>query len=139
MAKKQVAVSLRKPPPPADLEALVIQASNEAVESSPKSDVRELRVEAPSADAFVGTKAGSTPGMRAVTVQLPEAVVDRLLAYCRLHERELGDVVAEIIARHLAAQRPDGMLSFEAVIQWVRAQLTFVSSFRARIMDVIRV
>ena len=135
MAKKQVAVSLRKPPPPAELAALVIEASNESVAAARKSDVRELREAAPSADAFVGAvKTPQIPGKRALTVQLPESVVDRLLAYCRLHERDLNDVVAEIIAQHLAAQNP-AKLSFESALRWVRERLGFVMSLRARVLQ----
>jgi hypothetical protein len=130
MAKKQVAVSLRKPPPPADLAALVVESVH--LDAGPTSDVRELRAEAPKADAFVGAAKNEktwepVPGKRSITVQLPESVVDRLLAYCRLHERELNDVVAEIIARHLAEQRP-ATSSFESAMRWVRSQLTILSS-----------
>lgn len=131
MAKKQVAVSLRKPPPPAELASLVIEAAR-------KSDVRELRSDAPVADAFVGAvkppPSVHVPGKRTLTVQLPESVVDRLLAYCRLHERDLNDVVAEIIAQHLAAQSPM-KFTFESALRWVRDRLGFVSSLRARVLQ----
>jgi hypothetical protein len=134
MAKKQVAVSLRKPPPPADLAALVVEAAAQSNDAAPKSDVRELRAEAPKADAFVGAaRSVDVPGKRSITVQLPESVVDRLLAYCRLHERELNDVVAEIVARHLAAQSP-ARFSLEAALEWVRSQVTLVFSLRDRIV-----
>jgi len=138
MAKKQVAVSLRKPPPPADLEKLVVDAVNDAGSPRPVSDVRELKADAPQADAFVSAaKPASVPGMRAVTVQLPEAVVERLLAYCRLHERELNDVVAEIIARHLASQRPSSQVekAFDTAYEWVRSQLVVMTSLRTRVLQ----
>jgi hypothetical protein len=154
MAKKQVAVSLRKPPPPADLAKLVVEAVTDAGSSGPASDVRELKAQAPQADAFVvAAKPASVPGMRAVTVQLPEAVVERLLAYCRLHERELNDVVAEIIGRHLAAQYASSSVekrvengaersaekgvetAFETAYAWVRSQLVVMTSLRTRVLQ----
>ncbi|MEO7092586.1 MAG: hypothetical protein ABI175_04995 [Polyangiales bacterium] len=146
MAKKQVAVSLRKPPPPADLAALVVEGVQSSFpEAGPISDVRELRAEAPKADAFVATRPIDLPGKRSITVQLPEATVERLLAFCRLHERDVNDVVAEILARHLAVQTPsqegvssDG-LSLDALMQWMGAQLTVLAShalaFRARVVQ----
>lgn len=154
MAKKQVSVSLRKPPPPADLERLVVDAiriaptRNGDDTPAPSSDVRELRPspsarsETPPAlaDAFVGAppsiaKSTGIPGVKSITVELPQDVADRLLAFCTLHRRDVNDVVAEIIVRHLAAQTANDPIGVEALVAWVRSKLKLVTQWRDRLMQ----
>jgi hypothetical protein len=181
MAKKSVAVSLRKPPP-ADLAALVVEAVAPAIEeiafdSVPQASsdaaprratkrkrpvrapatAQEAAVEAPppattspsfwhadveEADAFVSR----ATMRRNTTIQLPQDVADRLAAFCTLHGREANDVVAEIIAAHLAAQRPSNTslralfeaaatATFERLVTWIREKLRLVVEVRNRVVS----
>src|SRR5262249_4164997 len=95
MAKKQISVSLRKPPPPADLEKLVVESV--VAPKKPTSDVRELA----SVTDFV---AKAKAGYCTITIDLPEKVADQLAQFCAQSGRDVHDVVAEILAKHFAAQ-----------------------------------
>ncbi len=146
MAKKQISVSLRKPPPPADLEKLVVQS----VTSGPTSDVRELSSPAPAAASEVeGFVARAKPktGFCTITVDLPENVADRLMAFCAESGRDVHDVVAEILAKHFASQMqgesekaqpaaatPAMPTKMEALVGWLRERLQLAGAMRSRLM-----
>ncbi len=188
MAKKRVAVSLRKPPPPADLAKLVVEAAQDAMTPPPSSDVRETttapRDVAPrGADAFVAAApkvelaeapislepfepfvlhevvplpppvaakieapvavvepaipavktsaivSGTTP----IVVRLPDSVAARLETFCKENGREVDELIAEILARHLAARTSDPQSAFDSVYRWVRAKIEVVTTFRDRL------
>jgi hypothetical protein len=91
MAKKQVGVSLRKPPPPADIDAFVA--------SAPTSDVRDL---APSAarDVVIATASGRQ--LREVTVYLPVDLARRLSMACVESDKDVSNYVASKLEEELA-------------------------------------
>ena len=150
MAKKNVAVSLRKPPPPADLQKMVVAAAmprvSEAVmpTTTTKSDVRELASEAK--ETFVA-QAKTKPGFRSITIDLPEHVADKLMSFCSLHERDVHEVVAEIIAKHLAEATASKMPEkapeippppMDLLVAWVKERVRIVGSMRDRIFHLGR-
>src|ERR1700677_3882257 len=93
MGKKQVAVSLRKPPP-ADPDAFV--AAEKAERPAPAAP----RVaEGPS----VATRAGER---REVTVYLPPELARRLSVRCLELDRDVSNVVSEALASALTAPQP---------------------------------
>jgi hypothetical protein len=163
MAKKQISVSLRKPPPPADLERLVVEAvvapksdrapkkttanvhdlasappanSVESVESvaSPASTVSEL-------EELV---AKAKPGVCTITVDLPEKVADQLAQFCAQSGRDVHDVVAEILAKHFAerlqtavepgAPASSASTTMDAIVAWVRDRIRVAGAMRERLM-----
>lgn len=187
MAKKRVAVSLRKPPPPADLEKLVVEAAQDAITPPPSSDVRETTtapkdVAPRDADAFVAAALPGEPiepieptepiepkpsimseladevvplpppvvakteekpankvdaivsGTTPIVVRLPDAVAARLETFCKENGREVDELVAEILARHLAKTRNEPADAFESLYRWVRAKIEVVTTFRQRLV-----
>ena len=198
MAKKHVAVSLRRPPPPADLESLVVAAAGPQLAAlkaeSGRDSLKKSRRRAPvapaiepaviasandagivdaldvavetkvvpvAADAFVGIHdahdvhdvhptddlpSAARADVRTLTLELPTAVVDRLLAYCKLHGRDVHEVVADILARHLAqdgsvatdSTTAQAIASLAALVDWVRARLRLVASIRRRLVELGR-
>ena len=93
MAKKQVGVSLRKPPPPADIDAFVA--------SAPTSDVRDLAPSpAPARDMIVATASGRQ--LREVTVYLPVDLARRLSIACVESDKDVSNYVASKLEEELA-------------------------------------
>ena len=93
MAKKQVGVSLRKPPPPADLDAFVA--------SGPQSDVRELAQSAAPVRDMVVTTAGGRQ-LREVTVYLPVDLARRLSIACVETDKDVSNYIASKLEEELA-------------------------------------
>jgi hypothetical protein len=132
MGKKQVAVSLRKPPP-ADPDAFVA-GSAEAGASSRS----ENSAEGPTLVTRVGER-------REVTVYLPTALARELSVRCLELDRDVSSVVAEALVKSLAmepampepAALPPVMPAPAALPPyvfdaWSRAR-ALVSEFRARL------
>jgi hypothetical protein len=93
MAKKQVGVSLRKPPPPADLDAFVA--------SGPQSDVRDLAPpSAPAREMIVATSSGRQ--LREVTVYLPLDLARRLALACAETDKDVSNYIARKLEEELA-------------------------------------
>jgi hypothetical protein len=96
MAKKQVGVSLRKPPP-ADVDAFV------AGEEKPAraSDVRALApTKATANDITLTTENGKE--LREVTVYLPVELARKMSLRCAEKDRDASNLVADALAAHLA-------------------------------------
>lgn len=93
MAKKQVGVSLRKPPPPADLDAYVSDGGGGAT----------LPVHR--AEMDVATESGRP--LREMTIYLPVDLARQLALHCTERDRDLSNVIGEAMAKHLEpAARP---------------------------------
>jgi hypothetical protein len=91
MAKKQVGVSLRKPPP-VDVDSFVHAAANET------PAVLEM-VKKPGADVVVTTDAGRE--LREMTVYLPVDLARKMSMHCVEKDRDVSNLVAEAITTHL--------------------------------------
>lgn len=89
MAKKQVGVSLRKPPP-VDAESFVGRAE-------PETPVLGV---APKNDVVVKTDAGRE--LREMTVYLPVDLARKMSMHCVEKDRDVSNFVAEAMAAHLA-------------------------------------
>lgn len=98
MAKKQVGVSLRKPPS-ADLDAFVGK-------SEPRtSDIRELApIKAAPVDMVVKTDAGRE--MREMTIYLPVDLARKMSLRCVEKDRDASNLMADALAAHLADPVP---------------------------------
>ncbi len=97
MAKKQVGVSLRKPPP-ADLDAFVGRSER-------TSDVRELApIKAAPVDMVVTTDAGRE--MREMTIYLPVDLARKMSLRCVEKDRDASNLMADALAAHLADPVP---------------------------------
>jgi hypothetical protein len=121
MGKKQVAVSLRKPPP-ADPDAFVAAAQKTESAPAARSQVAE--------GAVVSTRAGER---REVTVYLPPDLARRLSVRCLELDRDVSNVVAEALAEALAAEGPAAKPSDV----WARAR-ALLADLRARLPAALR-
>lgn len=127
MGKKQVAVSLRKPPP-ADPDAFV--AGGGGAQSS--TSVEQRAAEGPNVVTRVGER-------RELTVYLPVALARQLSVRCVELDRDVSTLVAESLVKTLAVE--DTAPSAAAALppappsvfdRWARAR-ALVSQFRARL------
>jgi hypothetical protein len=124
MAKKQVDVSLRKPPP-ADPDAFVASADKQAAASL-------TRCEHASEGPTVVTRVGER---REVTVYLPTALARQLSVRCVELDRDVSHVVAEAIAKTLSIEEEAPPMAFNAAPiadRWARARGVF-AQVRARL------
>jgi hypothetical protein len=173
MAKKNLAVSLRKPPPPADLAALVTEAAMPQVRAASRRkapvkapidatpsvesmavpetiiDSTPTEVAMPAAmDAFVVEPAPApvepvaaapapkkSPEIRGLTIELPPSVSERLLAYCTMHDRDVNEVVIEILKAHLDSLPAAEAFSLKGVLEWVRGKIRVVLAMRDRVLS----
>ncbi len=133
MGKKQVAVSLRKPPPPADFDRFVTNA----VASAGTETVRTTSDVAPAPppprpeDApVVATRLGER---REVTIYLPQDLARKLSVRCVELDRDISNVIAEAVSRSLDAAEGAPL---EAVTvpegRWERVR-TLLDDLRARV------
>jgi hypothetical protein len=130
MGKKQVAVSLRKPPP-ADPDAFVSGGAEARTPAMPDQHAAE----GPTVVTRVGER-------RELTVYLPVALARQLSVRCVELDRDLSSVVAESIAKALtieeampaAAPLPPAPAPHAANLfhRWSRAR-ELVGQFRARL------
>lgn len=108
MAKKPLNVSIRK------------------ASSAPPSDKR-----ASDKDAFVS---GGKPGFRAMTLYLPDALVDKLTAHCLKSNQDMSALVAEVMEKHLAGlENPQPVREDDAVtslVKWVQSKFSRVVALR---------
>ena len=122
MGKKQVAVSLRKPPP-SDPDAFV--TGGEKAEVERPAPVAPRVVEGPS----VTTRAGER---RELTVYLPPELARKLSVRCLELDRDVSNVVAEALVEALEAPEPQPAESAPFDIAWARARVV-LAELRARL------
>ena len=130
MGKKQVAVSLRKPPP-ADPDAFVAGGGDAQASAS----AEQRAAEGPNVVTRVGER-------RELTVYLPVALARQLSVRCVELDRDVSSLVAESLVKTLAVE--ETALSAAAALppapgpapsvfdRWARAR-ALVSQFRARL------
>jgi hypothetical protein len=114
MAKKQVAVSLRKPPSPEKADAFV--SGGDARRDSPPAEAKRApKVEAAPSSAARAPEVEATPApasgpvlvgvdgraRRALTVYLPNPLAERLLLHCIEQDRDMSNVIGEALEDHL--------------------------------------
>jgi hypothetical protein len=131
MGKKQVAVSLRKPPP-SDPDAFV--TGGEKTEPVRPAPVAPRVAEGPS----VATRAGER---RELTVYLPPELARKLSVRCLELDRDVSNVVAEALTGVLAAPEPAPVAKAPADSAWARARNLLVEAreeVKARIPWVMR-
>jgi hypothetical protein len=140
MGKKQVAVSLRKPPP-ADKDAFVA-GSAEVAPASSEPSVARADVAAPvfvaparaaNEDVVVPTRAGER---REITVYLPIDLAKQLSVRCMEMDRDISNVVAEALAKSLAAAAAE--VETPAVVE-VKAPPHLLARVRSIVADLRRV
>ena len=122
MGKKQVAVSLRKPPPPADFDRFVTGGeAPSVVAAGPR--------EAPSAESapVVATRVGER---REVTIYLPQDLARRLAVRCVELDRDTSNFVAEALVKTLD-EAPVAKASLPSD-PWDRAR-AIIAEWRARL------
>jgi hypothetical protein len=131
MGKKQVAVTLRKPPQ-ADLDSFV---SGKDMASAPVSTTFVKRSvtdaeftaseRAPEADDVVMLPGGRS--LRELTVYLPADLARKLSLHCVEEDRDLNNVLAEILREHLekpAVELPEPPPAPTTISEIVREILT---------------
>jgi hypothetical protein len=101
MAKKTVGVSLRKPPPPADL----VDAFVGNDERTPTSGLHALRTTPANHDVVVTS--GSGRAFRELLLYVPQDLAQKLGVHCAEHDRDMSNVVAEAVTKLLEPQVPD--------------------------------
>ena len=108
MAKKQVGVSLRKPPPPADPDAFVASGREPAHAVGRESAVRAVAPEAhdlarasQGAGAEITVSTDSGRALREITVYLPVDLARRLSVACAEKDRDISNLVAEAVTLHM--------------------------------------
>lgn len=123
MAKKQVDVSLRKPPP-ADPDGFVAGSDKHGAGSLTQC---EHASEGPTVVTRVGER-------REVTVYLPTALARQLSVRCVELDRDVSHVVAEALARTLSVEEgpPMRLAAAPTADPWSRAREVF-AHLRARL------
>jgi hypothetical protein len=131
MGKKQVAVSLRKPPPPADFDRFV----NRAEPSRPNNDAEPAGPPARAAAApVVATRIGER---REVTIYLPQELARALSVRCVELDRDMSNVIAEAVRRSLDASSDEPVAVAVPADRWERAR-ALIAEIRTRIPSRLR-
>ncbi len=118
MGKKQVAVSLRKPP---SADSSISPESGESIVSKiPKIRSRVDEVRASFGD------------LRALTVHLPSELASRLLLRCMQDDRDVSNVVADLVRKHLEGKVEDPEITLAMIVRWVRAKMAALTPFGVR-------
>ncbi|MFO0679157.1 MAG: hypothetical protein U0169_21700 [Polyangiaceae bacterium] len=135
MAKKQVTVSLRKPPPPADLEAFIQGRDGQALAASRPSDVRDLGT------PIVASPAGRE--FREMVLYLPEDLTRKVRLHCVDADRDVSNLIADVLREHLEvreratldpALEDDGTFGIAPALSKLRARVSDVKdALRTRI------
>jgi hypothetical protein len=116
MGKKQVAVSLRKPPSAESISE--ISESTGIPSARPRSHVDELRA--------------SFGNLRAITLHLPSDLASRLLLRCMQDDRDVSNVVADLVRKHLEGKVEDPELTLAMIVRWMRSKIAQMSALRSR-------
>ena len=131
MGKKQVAVSLRKPPPPADFDRFV----NRAEPSRPNNDADPAVTSTSAADApVVATRIGER---REVTIYLPQDLARALSVRCVELDRDMSNVIAEAVRRSLDASSEEPVAVAVPADRWERAT-SLLAELKTRIPSRLR-
>ncbi len=124
MGKKQVAVSLRKPPP-ADPDAFVAGADKTERVALAAPPMAPRVAEGPSVATRVGER-------RELTVYLPPELARQLSVKCLELDRDVSNVVAEAITASLAG--PEPVIAPASPIETLTARArTLLGELRARV------
>jgi len=107
MAKKTVGVSLRKPPPPADL----VDAYVGHEEQTPTSGLQALR--RPAANEEVTIASASGRAFRELHLYVPQDLAQLLGVHCAENDRDVSNVVVEAVAKMLEPKAPEIELQVE--------------------------
>ena len=136
MAKKQVGVSLRKPPPAADFDSFVVDGSGGGAIATQPADAAA----APKAEVVITAHDGKR--VREMTIYLDEEVAQRLQMHCREKDRDVSNFIAEAILALLApavkalpAMKPKAAPAKRAMkieIPWAKWQSAF-ATLRSRL------
>jgi hypothetical protein len=123
MGKKQVTVSLRKPPP-ADPDAFVAGGADSLTSAASRC---EHSVEGPTVVTRVGER-------REVTVYLPTALARELSVRCMELDRDVSSLVAEALLKTLSLEvaTPPALPAPAAFDPWSRAR-ALAAELRARL------
>jgi hypothetical protein len=122
MGKKQVAVSLRKPPP-TDPDEFVAAAA-----ASPPVASRRFGEEGPVVDGRTGQK-------RELTVYIPIDLARRLALQCAELDRDVSNFVADALSKALGSEDPSTVpLPLDA---WSRVRALFAAA-RARLHGAVQ-
>jgi hypothetical protein len=102
MAKKQVGVSLRKPPPPADADAFVTagSAANAAALAELRNAALEITPTPVSAEIVVSGVNGPRT-LREMTLYLPKDLAQKLALHCVERDCDVSHVIADAVSMHL--------------------------------------
>ena len=120
MAKKTVGVSLRKPPPPADLvDAYVAQD-----EKTPTSGLHALRRTPANNEEVVIASATGRP-FRELTLYVPQDLAQKLGVHCAENDRDMSNVVVEAVSKMLEPRPAEVVVDVEVKkpqTQWEKAR-----------------
>ena len=126
MGKKQVAVSLRKPPPPADFDRFVTRNDAEppAAEQARSADGAPV----------VATRLGER---REVTIYLPQDLARELSVRCVELDRDMSNLIAEAVRRSLDASAGQPVEVAVPADRWARAR-ALLDELKLRIPERLR-
>ena len=123
MARKQVAVTLRKPPPAA-VDRFVGDAAQAVEPSNPTSEIKQAAGEGP----VVTTRKGDR---RELTIYLPTELAQKLSAHCIDLDRDVSNIVSEILAK--ALERGASQTVTVPETRWTRLK-PLLESLRGRVL-----
>lgn len=116
MAKKPLSVTIRK------------------ASSAPPSEAKAADKDTFVVGAAASSRISSQAGFRALTLYLPDALVEKLSAHCKTHDRDMSALVSEVLEKHLAGiEQPKAVESDDpvtALVKWVQGKFTRVASLR---------
>lgn len=122
MSKKRVAVTLRKPQAPADIESFV--------SSEPAAAPQPVAAVVPAAAVAERAIAHASRSYRELTLYLPSELVQRLSLYCIDHDLDLNRLIAEAASKHLGdgtaapARSPGWQDLLESLVREYRGKLS---------------
>jgi hypothetical protein len=131
MGKKQVAVSLRKPPPPADFDRFV--AGGEPARPA------QTEAEAPAPRTAEGPVVATRTGeRREVTIYLPQDLARKLSVRCVEMDRDVSNVIAEALSKSLDGEQEAPVVPVTVPAdRWERAK-AILSELRGRFAPRLR-
>jgi len=121
MSKKPVAVTLRKPQAPVDLDGFVAGESTPAARPRPRPEDNAAEVQ------------HGARNYREMTLYLPTEVARELSFYCMDHNCDLNRVVADALHKHFAPDAPRASSS----IDWRSAVESLVEQSRTKLNELL--
>jgi hypothetical protein len=125
MSKKPVAVTLRKPQAPVDLDGFVAGESTPASAPAPTAGPRPIETPA---EVQHGAR-----NYREMTLYLPTEVARELSFYCMDRNCDLNRVVADAVSKHLSPDAPNS----PANIPWRTAVESLVEQSRSKLSGIL--